>query len=90
MRLGVLSGKVCIQMVVTYVTCDQNTQRTSLGSSESTSSKLCSSSEQDDDMNPSVASVVFGEFCQKRVPDSHKKDDEVEASYQREWHTSCG
>jgi hypothetical protein len=35
-------------------------------------------------MNPSVASVVFGKFCQKPVPDSHKKDDAMESSYQRE------
>jgi hypothetical protein len=35
-------------------------------------------------MNPSVASVILGKLCQKRVPDSHKKDDEMESSYQRE------
>ena len=35
-------------------------------------------------MNPSVASVVFGKFCQKRVPHSLKKDDEMESSYQPE------
>jgi hypothetical protein len=57
--LGVLSGKICTQMVVVYVTCDQDTECTR-GSLESMSSKLCLSSEQDDDMIPSGASVVFG------------------------------
>jgi hypothetical protein len=38
-RLGVLSGKVCIQMIVTDVACDQDTEHTR-GSSESTSLKL--------------------------------------------------
>ncbi|EDR05167.1 uncharacterized protein LACBIDRAFT_303584 [Laccaria bicolor S238N-H82] len=47
-------------------------------------STTCSSSCSDDDMNPSVASVVLGKFCRERVPGLHKKDDETKSSYQRE------